>query len=1200
MQITKQDIDQEKLRLAQMFDFFQQQQEDTYKEQILDYFDKLQNQMLHICFSGHFSAGKSTLINHLMEEALLPQSPIPTSANIVEIKRGEEAVIIHFAERPAVKMETLPPLEQLHQLCRDGDEIKKVEIFKELAQLPQGVSFMDTPGIDAANDADRLMTESALHKVDVLFYIMDYNHVQSEVNAKFLKQIDEMNKPYYVVINQMDKHDEEEISFTSFQASIDKVFQQWQIKPVQIFYTSMQQGAAINQLDALRKTVFQLMTENHQQILAETINQGVSHSVTDFIKNSKKALTDRIEMLDEAIAEIAPAVSSLIEMEQTYQAKLQEREAIETEFLGEVEKTTKNAQLVPFEIRERAEQVLQAYDPKFKLGLFRNQKKIQTEREQRLSTFYQAVKEKTETNLEWKLRDKLLDLVKPYLAADFSEAIFSSHIQPDDLVKQMNEGATVNGEYLLVYTENVAQMIKKVYRQHYKQKWHSLKPAVLEPIEAEIEQLQQEIEQQRHYHMLREEKNQEELAFSKKRMEAEAILSTDYPYNESLMEVILEWLRGKEVTVVSKIEDLPTAKQAADLPVSEAEPKDSEAVSLFRYDEALSDAEQAFSLIESIQGLEQLADELQNKQARLKDRSFTIALFGAFSAGKSSFANALIGEKVLPVSPNPTTAAINKISPVRAGYQHKDVHVVIKDEQELTADINEITRQTFDHIKEAYRWVKKTNLKKLAMEDQHKSFLTAFYHGFEKMEDRIGTEYVIDFDQFQQYIRDEEIACFVKEMELFYQSDLTDKQITLVDTPGADSVNARHTDLAFSYIKDADAILFVTYYNHPFSKPDQQFLERLGKVKDAFELDKMFFIINAIDLAKDVTEAQLVQDYIRKELQTFDIQNPRMYAVSSKQATDKKTAATGLPMFEQAFFSFIKEELSQMSMRSIYTDLSKALGLVSNWLSMIDGNEHEKAKMKAESQHKQEQIQAQLHSSVDDLYIDTVQQQLHKQAFYAIQRLSIQYQDVFKDFVHPGMIQSPGRKGKKELEAAILEVVKALNTRLTHEYEAITIRLEQVFNQAVQQWRKDTQAKAAKIDDAFSFSQLDTIHLTEPVIGLKDIRLDEKLLAKWVQAYKDTKLFFAHDGRKEVEEGSGEYLQLQWKEAVQRLEKQLGEYYKTQWQTHYQELTNQLEQEVVSYYHHLIAGMEDQAGNKETLQTVSQQLTAILAGKENL
>ena len=47
--------------------------------------------------------------------------------------------------------------------------------------------------------------------------------------------------------------------------------------------------------------------------------------------------------------------------------------------------------------------------------------------------------------------------------------------------------------------------------------------------------------------------------------------------------------------------------------------------------------------------------------------------------------------------------------------------------------------------------------------------------------------------------------------------------VTLVDTPGADSINARHTGVAFEYIRNADAILFITYYNHAFAKADREF-----------------------------------------------------------------------------------------------------------------------------------------------------------------------------------------------------------------------------------------------------------------------------------------------------------------------------------------------------------------------------------------
>src|SRR5699024_2815431 len=112
--------------------------------------------------------------------------------------------------------------------------------------------------------------------------------------------------------------------------------------------------------------------------------------------------------------------------------------------------------------------------------------------------------------------------------------------------------------------------------------------------------------------------------------------------------------------------------------------------------------------------------------------------------------------------------------------------------------------------------------------------------------------------------------------------DLTRKGITLVDTPGADSVNARHTNVAFDYIKEADAILYVTYYNHAITSGDKDFLIQLGRVKEAFEMDKMFFIVNATDLAESKSDLELVIKYVSEQLLQFGIRNPKIYPVSSK------------------------------------------------------------------------------------------------------------------------------------------------------------------------------------------------------------------------------------------------------------------------------------------------------------------------------
>lgn len=50
----------------------------------------------------------------------------------------------------------------------------------------------------------------------MIVYIVDYNHVQSALNFQFMKRMNQVGIPIIFVINQIDKHNENEISFDTF------------------------------------------------------------------------------------------------------------------------------------------------------------------------------------------------------------------------------------------------------------------------------------------------------------------------------------------------------------------------------------------------------------------------------------------------------------------------------------------------------------------------------------------------------------------------------------------------------------------------------------------------------------------------------------------------------------------------------------------------------------------------------------------------------------------------------------------------------------------------------------------------------------------------------------------------------------------------------------------------------------------------
>lgn len=114
-----------------------------------------------------------------------------------------------------------------------------MEIAYPIPWLKRDGVLLDTPGIDSTDDAHQMATESALHLADAVFYVMDYNHVQSEINFAFTKKMKDRGKPLYLLVNQIDKHKESELSFESYKASVLEAFSNWNIKADGILFLSV-------------------------------------------------------------------------------------------------------------------------------------------------------------------------------------------------------------------------------------------------------------------------------------------------------------------------------------------------------------------------------------------------------------------------------------------------------------------------------------------------------------------------------------------------------------------------------------------------------------------------------------------------------------------------------------------------------------------------------------------------------------------------------------------------------------------------------------------------------------------------------------------------------------------------------------------------------------------------------------------------
>ena len=229
-------------RLTAAYNYFHQRKHLQNMQRIKELAQKLETGEYGIAFAGHFSAGKSRMINTILGENLLPSSPIPTSANLVRVHRGkpgEDYARVYFHQDKPRKYLAPYDYDLLRGFCRDGDAIREIELCRSDLSLPEQVIVMDTPGIDSADDAHRKSTEEALHLADIIFYVMDYNHVQAELNLSFTRDLTQAGKVVYLVVNQIDKHVARELSFDSFCQGVREAFLNWGVQPAGFYFTSL-------------------------------------------------------------------------------------------------------------------------------------------------------------------------------------------------------------------------------------------------------------------------------------------------------------------------------------------------------------------------------------------------------------------------------------------------------------------------------------------------------------------------------------------------------------------------------------------------------------------------------------------------------------------------------------------------------------------------------------------------------------------------------------------------------------------------------------------------------------------------------------------------------------------------------------------------------------------------------------------------
>ncbi|MEX2104091.1 MAG: hypothetical protein WD907_02005, partial [Bacilli bacterium] len=314
-------------------------------------------------------------------------------------------------------------------------------------------------------------------------------------------------------------------------------------------------------------------------------------------------------------------------------------------------------------------------------------------------------------------------------------------------------------------------------------------------------------------------------------------------------------------------------------------------------------------------------------------------------------------------------------------------------------------------------------------------------------------------------------------------------------------------------------------------------------------MDKMFFIINAADLADSLEELEEVIDHVSKQLQSHGIRNPRIYPVSSRLALEARIepnshqlARSGMQAFEDSFAKFAVEELAGVALRSAELELDKAvqavrLGIEQSRLSAEQverNNEHRQSLVPV--------IQTEMESHIGQLATSHIRQELSELLYYVKQRCGFRFGEWYIHSFHPSVLQEDGRNMSMALIGAWKQLQQSASIEVSQEVLATSLRMENYIRVQLVRWRERLLLTITQRMQEFMTEELVLDAFVTPPVeeSLVEPEMDDKVFKKY---FKSAKAFFEGDGKEQLKGVLHNTIDAVISTYVDEHEHQLGSYY---------------------------------------------------------
>jgi small GTP-binding protein len=167
-----------------------------------------EHQQLVIAIVGEFNAGKSTLVNALLDREVAFTHHFPATATLAfYYPNSYEGVRVHYQNGDKRNIR----IQQFLSMCKYPEKMRHVQRVEVYVPTSLNFVLLDTPGMGSLEEGDQKRAEEAVKVADALVWVIDPNHVMSAQEGAFLRRARDIGLPILVVISKADDFSEKEI-----------------------------------------------------------------------------------------------------------------------------------------------------------------------------------------------------------------------------------------------------------------------------------------------------------------------------------------------------------------------------------------------------------------------------------------------------------------------------------------------------------------------------------------------------------------------------------------------------------------------------------------------------------------------------------------------------------------------------------------------------------------------------------------------------------------------------------------------------------------------------------------------------------------------------------------------------------------------------------------------------------------------------